>query len=189
MSHHIQTSFNVGDNVMCCIYGEGIIIEKQRKGHVDRWFDGKAWLRVFMPNYPYHHVYFDISGRCAEEGDWLVNYPTLFHQEQHPTVITRQPNQPFYLGERVIDLMWGKGTVISVNWNDSRPLRVAFDNYPYKHRDGYPQSLLYRPDGTRMQLDKQRLFHEDQAPIIVTREGTLAHWQPHNQTGANMPPI
>ncbi|WP_270828609.1 hypothetical protein [Aeromonas sp. Y318-1] len=169
MPYDTHTTFNIGDKVACCVYGEGIIIEKQRPGKIDRWFDGDTWLQVMMPNYPYCKVYFDISGRCAEEGDWLVNHPTLFHQELRPNVITRQPNRPFYLGERVIDLMWGKGTIISTNWHDSRPLRVAFDNYPYKNRDGYPQSLLYRPDGTRMQSDKQRLFHEDQAPTIVTR--------------------
>lgn len=62
-----------------------------------------------MLNYPYTKVYFNISGRCAEEGDWLVNYPTLFHQTQHPTINVHRPNRPFYLGERVIDVMWGKG--------------------------------------------------------------------------------
>lgn len=100
--------------------------------------------------------------------NWLVNYPTLFHQAQHPTIKVHSSNRPFYLGERVIDLMWGKGVVIAVNWDDSRPLRMAFDSYPYRHREGYPQSLLYRPDGTRMLSDRQRLFHEDQAPAIVT---------------------
>lgn len=168
MSHPVYTSFNVGDKVTCCVYGEGIIIGKQRKGQIDRWFDGDTWLQIVMPNYPYTKVYFDISGRCAEEGDWLVNYPTLFHKEQHPVVNVHHLNRPFYLGERVIDLMWGKGVVIAVNWDDSRPLRVVFDEYPYKHRDGYPQSLLYRPDGTRMLSDNPRLFHEDQAPTIVT---------------------
>lgn len=169
MPCHTHTSFNIGDNVFCCVYGQGIIIDRQRKGHIDRWFDGDTWLQVVMPNYPYTKVYFDISGRCAEEGDWLVNYPTLFHQAQLPTINVHRPNRPFYPGERVIDLMWGKGVVIAVNWHDSRPLRVAFDDYPYQHREGYPQSLLYRPDGTRMLSDKQRLFHQDQAPTIVTR--------------------
>lgn len=164
MPCHTHTSFNIGDNVIFCVYGEGIIIKKQRKGQIDPWFDGDTWLQVIMPNYPYTKAYFDISGRCAEEGDWLVNYPTLFHQAQHPIIKVQRPNRPFYLGERVIDVMWGKGVVIGVNWHDSRPLRVAFDDYTYQHRDGNPQSLLYRPDGTHMLSDKQRLYHGDQAP-------------------------
>lgn len=87
-----------------------------------------------MLNYPYTKVYFNISDRCAEEGDWLVNYPTLFHQTQHPTINVHRPNRPFYLGERAIDAMWGKGGGgIDVNWDDSRPLLVAFDSYPYRH--------------------------------------------------------
>jgi hypothetical protein len=64
-----------------------------------------------------------------------------------PTVKVHNPNRPFYLGEHVIDVMW---VVIDINWHDSRPLRVAFDDYPYQHRDGYPKSLLYCPDGTHM---------------------------------------
>lgn len=123
-----------------------------------------------MPKAPYKMTYFDISGRCAEEGDWLVNYPTLFRKEQYPVINVSSGNRPFYLGEHVVDLMWGKGGIIAVDWTNIRPFRVAFDEYPYKHHEGYPQSLLYRPNGTRVQMDQQRLFHEDQYPTIITRE-------------------
>ncbi|MGS3152940.1 hypothetical protein ACB268_19505 [Aeromonas sanarellii] len=165
---NIYTPFNIGDKVTCCVYGDGIIIDKQRHNGRDCWFDGDSWLQIFMPNYPYGKIYFDISGRCAEEGDWLVNSPTLFYKKQHPIINTCSENRPFYLGEQVIDIMWGLGTIISVDWSNYRALRVSFDDYPYRDRDGYPQSLLYRPNGTRFSSDKQRLFHEDQAPFIVT---------------------
>ncbi|MDI3430275.1 hypothetical protein QLG02_08035 [Aeromonas sp. V90_14] len=168
MPHQADTSFDIGDKVTCCVYGKGVIIAKQPKDQINRWFDGIEWIQVLMPNYPYTKVYFDISGRCAEEGDWLVNYPTLYHEMQRPIVEVVSENYPFYLRDRVFDLMWGKGTIISVDWNAYRPFRVVFDIYPYRYRDGYPQSLLYRADGTRFQRDSQRLFHEVQLPRIIT---------------------
>ena len=96
MQANIYTPFNIGDKVTCCVYGDGIIIDKQRHNGRDCWFDGDSWLQIFMPNYPYGKIYFDISGRCAEEGDWLVNSPTLFYKKQHP--IIKQFNEKQYSG-------------------------------------------------------------------------------------------